>query len=148
MFQSRLENSYVETFYAKNTRVYTDTLQDILLVCNNSYHHIIGRVLVSVSLHNVGQVRRELYGKSRTKPGRELKFKLGDQVHISKLCHTFKNGYLPLWTQELCKVTKIIPRVSPLHVYQLRDYADDEIEDVFYVEELQKILKSDDIYKI
>ena len=67
-FQSRLENSYVEIFYAKNTRVYTDTLQDILLGCNNSYHQIIGRVLVSVSLHNTGQMRRELYGKSRTKP--------------------------------------------------------------------------------
>ena len=33
-------------------------------------------------------------------------------------------------------------------MYQLRDYADDEIEGVFYVEELQKVHKSDDIYKI
>ena len=43
-------------------------------------------------------------------------------------------------------MTKIIPRVPP--VYQLRDYADDEIECVFYTEELQKVQKSDDIYKI
>ena len=43
-------------------------------------------------------------------------------------------------------MTKVIPGVSP--VYQLRDYADDEIEGVFYVEELQKVHKSDDIYKI
>ena len=33
-------------------------------------------------------------------------------------------------------------------MYQLRDYADDEIEGVFYAEELQKLHKSDDIYKI
>ena len=33
-------------------------------------------------------------------------------------------------------------------MYRLRDYADDEIEGVFYVEELQKVHKSDDIYKI
>ena len=33
-------------------------------------------------------------------------------------------------------------------MYQLRDYADDEIEGVFYAEELQKVHKSDDIYKI
>ena len=33
-------------------------------------------------------------------------------------------------------------------MYRLRDYADDEIEVVFYVEELQKVHKSDDIYKI
>ena len=43
-------------------------------------------------------------------------------------------------------MTKIIPRVPP--AYRLRDYADDEIEGVFYAEELQKVHKSDDIYKI
>ena len=43
-------------------------------------------------------------------------------------------------------MTKIIPRVPP--VYQLRDYADDKIEGVFYAEDLQKVQKSDDIYKI
>ena len=43
-------------------------------------------------------------------------------------------------------MTKIIPRVPP--VYRLQDYANDETEGVFYVEELQKVRKSDDIYKI
>ena len=43
-------------------------------------------------------------------------------------------------------MTKVIPRVPP--VYRLRDYADDEIEGVLYAEELQKVHKSDDIYKI
>ena len=68
------------------------------------------------------------------------------EVRISKSRRTFKKGYLPSWTQEILTVTKIIPRV-PL-VYQLRDYADDEIESVFYVEVLQKAQKSDDIHKI
>ena len=113
---------------------------------NNSYHRSIGRAPASVSLLNVGQVRRKLYGKSWTKPGRNFKFKLGDQVRISKSRRTFKKVYLPSWTQEIFTVTKIIPRVPP--VYQLRDYADDEIEGVFYAEELQKVHKSDDIYKI
>ena len=48
--------------------------------------------------------------------------------------------------QEIFTVTKIIPRVPP--VYRLRDYADDEIEGMFYAKELQKVHKSDDIYKI
>ena len=43
-------------------------------------------------------------------------------------------------------MTKIIPRVPP--VYRLPDYADDETESVFFGEELQKVQKSDDIYKI
>ena len=106
----------------------------------------------------MGQVRRKLYGNSWTKPRRELKFKLGDQVRISKSHRTFKKGYLSSWTQEIFTVTKIIPRVPPVH--QLRNYADDEIEGVFYfvnairlvyflqLEELQKVHKSDDFYKI
>ena len=80
------------------------------------------------------------------KPRRELKFKLSDQVRVSKSRRTFKNGYLLSWTQEIFTVTKIIPRVPP--AYQLRDYANYEIKGVFYAEELQKVHKSDDIYKI
>ena len=67
-------------------------------------------------------------------------------VLLSKSSRTFKKGYLPSWTQEIFSVTKIIPRVPP--VYRIRDYVDDEIEGVFYAEELQKVRKSDDIYKI
>ena len=57
---------------------------------NNAYHRMIGRAQASVSFLNVGQVRRKMYGKSWTKPKRELKFKLGDQVRISKSRRTFK----------------------------------------------------------
>ena len=119
-------------------------MQDIV----HSYHRSIGQSPASVSLLNVGQVRRKLYRNSWAKPIRELKFKLGDQVRItiSKSRRTFKKGYLPSWTQEIFTVTKIIPRVPP--VYRLRDYTDDETEGVFYAEELQKVQKSDDIYKI
>ena len=145
-FNRTLKTRMWKYFTAKNTRVYIDILQDIVHAYNNSYHRSIGQAPSSVSLLNVGQVRRKLYGKSWTKPMRKFKFKLGDQVRISKSRRTFKKGYLPTWTQEIFTVTKIIPRVPP--VYQLRDYADDEIEGVFYAEELQKVQKSDDIYKI
>ena len=90
-------------------------------------------------------MRRKLYGESWTKPRRELKFKLDHLVCIS-VSGTFKKNYLPSWTQEIFTVTKIIPRVPT--VCRLRDYADDEIEVVFFAEELQKVHKSDDIYKI
>ena len=121
-------------------------MQVIVHAYKNSYHRSIGQAPASVSLLNVGQVRRKLYGKSWTKPIRKFKFKLGNQVCISKSQRTFKKGYLPSWTQEIFTVVKIIPKVPP--VYQLRDYADDEIEGVFYAQELHKVQKSDDIYKI
>ena len=145
-FNRTLKTRMWKYFTAKNTRVYIDILQDIVHAHNNSYHRSIGQALSSVSLLNVGQVRRKLYGKSWTKPMRKFKFKSGDQVRFSKSRRTFKKGYLPWWTQEIFTVTKTIPRVPP--VYRLQDYADDEIEGVFYAEELQKVQKSDDIYKI
>ena len=145
-FNRTLKTRMWKYFMAKNTRVYINILQDIVQGYNNSYHRSIGRPSASVSLLSVGQVRKKLYGKSWTKPRRELKFKLGGQVRISKSRRTFKKGYLPSWTQEIFTVAKIIPRVPP--AYQLRHYADYEIEGVFYAEELQKVYKSDDIYKI
>ena len=145
-FNRTLKTRMWKYFTSKNTLVYIDILQDIVHGYNNSYHRSIAQSPASVSLLNVGQVRRKLYGNSWAKPIRELKFKLGDQVHISNSRRTFKKGYLPLWTQEIFTVTKIIPRVPP--VYRLRDYTDDEIDGVFYAEELQKVQKSDDVYKI
>ena len=114
-FNRTLKTPMWKYFMAKNNRVYLDNLQDIVHGYNNSYHRSIGRVLASVSLLSVGQVRRKLYGNSWTKPGRKFKFKLGDQVCISKSCCTFKKGYLPSWTQEIFTVTKIIPRVPPVY---------------------------------
>ena len=113
-FNRTLKTRMWNYFTAKNTRVYFDILQDIVHAYNNSYHRSIGQALASVSLLNVGQVRRKLYGKSWTKPIRMFKFKSGDQVRI-KSVRTFKKGYLPSWTHEIFTVTKIIPRVPPVY---------------------------------
>ena len=83
-FNRTLKTRTWKYFTAKNNRVYTDILQDIVHGYNNSYHRSIGRAPASVSLLNMGQVRRKLYGNSWTKPGRKFKFKLGDQVRNSK----------------------------------------------------------------
>ena len=114
-FNCTLKTRMWKYFTANNTRVYIDILQDIVKGYNNSYHRSMDPALASVSLLNVGQVRKKLYGKSWTKPRRELKFKLGDPVHISKSRRTFKKGYLPSWTQEIFTVTKVISRVPPVY---------------------------------
>ena len=99
-FNRTLKTRMWKCFMAKDTRVYINILQDIVQGYNDYYHRSIGRAPASVSLLIVGQVRRKLYGKSWTKPRTELKFKSGDQVRISKSRRTFKNGYLPSWTQK------------------------------------------------
>ena len=75
---NRTLKTHVKYFTAKNTCVYIDILQEIVQGYNDSYHWSVGRTPASVSLLNVGQVRRKLHGKSWTKPRRGLKFKVGD----------------------------------------------------------------------
>ena len=72
-FNRTLKTRMWKYFTAKNTCVYIFILKDIVEGYNNSYHRSIGRAPASVSLLNVGQVRRKLYGNSWTKSRRELK---------------------------------------------------------------------------
>ena len=80
-------SSHLGQSYHVGRNIYIDILQDIVHRYNSSP--------ASVSLLSVGQVRRKLYGKSWARPGRNFKFKLGDQVRISKSRRTFKKDYLP-----------------------------------------------------
>ena len=75
-----------------------------------------------------------------------LKFKLGDQVHISKSCRNFQEGLSSLVDSGNFHCDQDYSKSSTSVL--LQDYVDDEIQGVFYAEELQKVHKSDDIYKI
>ena len=67
------------------------------------YHRSIGHALAMVSLLNVGQVRRKLYGKiERSKP-KCFKFKVGDHVRLSLCKRLFKKRYKMNWTEEIFK---------------------------------------------
>lgn len=56
----------------------------------------------------------------------------------------FRKGYLPNWTTELFTISAQIPRHPP--VYRLRDYDGEEIEGTFYEQELQRVIKTDNVY--
>ena len=43
-------------------------------------------------------------------------------------------------------ISKQVPRDPP--VYKLKDYDDEELKGTFYEKELQKVIKSDDVYKV
>ena len=71
---------------------------------------------------------------------------LGDKVRLSKAKRTFKKGYLPNWTEELFTVVKCIETRPP--VYLVKDDHGEILEGRFYAEEIQKVIKQDDVYKI
>ena len=72
----------------------------------------------------------------------KYRFKIGDQVRISKIKRTFEKGYQPNFSKEIFTITKQIPRDPP--VYKLKDYDDEELKGTFYEEELKKFIKPDD----
>ena len=67
-------------------------------------------------------------------------------MRLSKAKRTFKKGYLPNWTDELLTVVKCIETRPP--VYLFKDDHGEIVEGTFYAEELQKVIKTDDVYKI
>ena len=76
----------------------------------------------------------------------KYKFKIHDQVRISKIKRKFEKGYLPNFSKEIFTISKQVPRDPP--VYKLKDYDNEELKGTFYDKELQKIIKQDDIYEV
>jgi hypothetical protein len=58
----------------------------------------------------------------------------------------FKKGYLPNWTEELFTIVRCIETRNP--VYLVKDDHGEILEGTFYAEELQKVIKTHDVYKI
>ena len=72
------------------------------------------------------------------------KFKVGDDVRISKMKHVFSRGYESNWSFEIFTIIKVISREPP--VYKIKDNEGKEVDGVFYSEELQKVRKSKESY--
>ena len=64
-------------------------------------------------------------------------------MRLSKAKRTFKKGYLPNWTEELFTIVRCIKTSNPVYVVK-----EEILKGTFYAEELQKIIKTDDVHKI
>ena len=77
--------------------------------------------------------RCERYGQEGKKP--VPKFKVGDQVRISKTGVIFRKGYLSGWTEEVFTVSRVITsRQYP--VYKLKERDGSDIDGTFYKAQL------------
>ena len=113
-----------------------------------SYNHTVNRTIgippAEVTWANQTTVSKSLYGRKR--PTKSCKFSPGDRVRLSKVKRMFKKGYLPNWTEKLFTVEKCIETRHP--VYLVKDDHGEILEGTFYAEEIQKVIKQDDVYKI
>ena len=134
-------------FTAKKTMRYLNMLPDLVYSYNHSEHRSIGRPPALVNSENEDEVFRTLYRDvlDNVQPVKN-KFKIGDQVRISKIKRKFEKGYLPNYSKEIFTVSKKVPRNPP--VYKLKDYDGEELKGTFYDKELQKVIKHDDMYEV
>jgi hypothetical protein len=139
-FNRTLKGLLYKYFTAQTTNRWVDVLDSLLVTYNNRKHRSIGMAPSAVKKRNEAVVYERLYGDRTHKP--DTVHKIGDLVRISKKKQLFEKGYLPNYTHEVFKVSRII-HLKPLR-YELRDLAGETITGTFLAGELQKVIKTKD----
>ena len=115
------------TSVSKN--VYINKLDYIVSEYNNTYHRAIEMKPVDVKDNTYIDFKKEVNDK-------DPKFKVGDDVRISKYKNIFAKGFAPNWSEEVFVVSKIKNTVP--WTYIINDLNGEKIIETFYEKELQK----------
>ena len=115
------------TAISKN--IYFDVLDDIVDKYNNTVHRTINIKPIEVTDDYYAE-----YNEIPTK--KNPKFKVGDNVRISKYKNIFVKGYTPSWSEEVFIINKIKNTVP--WTYAIGDLNCEKITGSFYEKELQK----------
>ena len=115
------------TAISKN--LYFDVLDDIVNKCNNTVHKTIKMKPIDITSDSYAEYNEDFNKK-------DPKFKVGDNVRISKYKNIFAKGYTPNWSEEVFVVSKIKNTVS--WTYVVSDLNGEEITGSFCEKELQK----------
>ena len=143
-FNRTLKTKMWRYFTKHNTLSYIDILEDLVDAYNRTPHRSIGMAPLDVDASTAGQVWHRLYADPP--PYKKTDLHVGDSVRISKARRTFKKGYLPQWTEEVFVIAQR-QNTRPV-TFRLKDWNGDDIRGSFYVQELQKVDKSDQVYRI
>ena len=110
--------------------MYIDKLDDAVDEYNNSYHRTIKMKPIDVKNNTYINIGTEVNDN-------DPKFKVGDQVRISKYKTIFAKSYTPNWSEEIF-VIKEIKNTDPW-TYVIDDLNSEEIIGTFYEKEFEKI---------
>ena len=136
-YNRTLKTRLWKVFSEKKTFRYLNLLPKVVTSINRSYHRIIGCSPVEVTKKNENEVRIHQYGREAG-VSKGTKFRVGEKVRITKEKKIFDKGYLPNFTLEVFVIDKILPR-KPI-VYKLRDLNGEDVEGIFYDEELVRVV--------
>ena len=141
-----LKNKLFRYMTKNHSSRYIDVLQKIVDSYNRTVHRSLGATPASVTLVNEGETRLNQYllrtkSVKRRHPRNQrprYKFKLGETVRVSHISKAFDREYSQKWTGELFTILRRYRREG-IPVYQLRDWAGEDIKGTFYQSELQAI---------
>ena len=128
-FIRTLKNKIYKYMTEISKNVYIDKLDDIVREYNNTYHTSIKTKPVDVKDNTYIDFKKKVND-------RDLKFKIGDYVRISKYKNIFAKGYMSNWSEEVFIIIKIKNTVP--WTYVINDLSGEEIIGTFYEKELQK----------
>ena len=131
-------------FTRHDTMSYMTVLDSVVDVYNHTPHRSIGMAPNDVTSRNKASIWFLLYADPVSY--KEPALHVGDTVRISKARRTFKKGYLPQWTEEIFTVVERKSTQPPTFV--LADYSGEVLKGTFYPQELQKVTKTDDVYRV
>ena len=140
-FNRTLKQMMWRLFTTGSSYHYLDKINDIVNGnYNQTFHRSIKMKPSEVTVMNSQKVWRTIYGKQSSSVN--YKFKVGDQVKISKHKRVFEKSYLPNWSEETFTVAQRIARDPP--VYKLKELDGELIKGTFYETELQKVIEPKD----
>ena len=140
-FNRTLKQMMWRLFTTGSSYNYLDKINDTVSGnYNQTFHRSIKMKPSEVTAMNSQKVWRFIYGKQSSSVN--YKFKVGDQVKISKHNHVFEKSYLPNWSEETFTVAQRIARDPS--VYKLKELDGELIKGPFYETELQKVIEPKD----
>ena len=128
-FIRTLKNKIYKYMTAISKNVYIDKFDNIVNEYNNTYHRTIKMKPADVEGNTYTDFEEEVNDK-------DLKFKVGDYVKISKYRNIFAKGYMSNWSEEAFIVSKIKNTVP--WTYVINDLNGEEITGTLCEKELQK----------
>ena len=133
-FIRTLKNKIFKHMTAIPKNFYFDMLDDIVDKYNNTVHRTIKTKPIDVTGDYYAECN-EIFNK------KDSKFKVGDNVRISKYKNIFAKGYTPNWSEEVFVISKIENTVP--WTYVISDLNGQEITGSFYEKELQKTIQKE-----
>ena len=91
---------------AISKNIYFDVLDDIVNKYNNTVHRTIKIKPIEVTDNHYAEYNKDPSNKKNPK------FKVGNNVRISKYKNIFAKGYTPNWSEEIFVINKIKNTVS------------------------------------